>query len=472
MKNTMQRIWSGMRNASLVAVCGTAVIAGTSVPTMAAPSGAVVRVAEELDQIIFRDGRIIKGVVDKETDDSVSIFVVVGTIRSSVASVYQKSDILSVVRGTGEKTEAGPGKSEDKTEVADPQPRESANSNKKIVYKITLDGYLGRDFNVTPIRDAVDAARALEPDYLLIELDNRWRFGDDTRIGNFDEFGIADDIEPILRQDIQTHWKKQPQLVMWVKNAMGGTAFIPFFTSNVYFTSDGRMGGIGNLGDLFGTMGDEVVRDKQKSLRLARAKGMAIPNGYDPRVVEAMTWRTYVLYYTMEGGKPVYHTEPVPGAELLTDDGEGDNEDTMEQRVRGEGNDVLTLKAELAQKLGISKGTADTVEDLMYYLGILDNYELVEDKADRIMDRWTDTIDRLEQELPRMYREYDEIQVTGDYNQRKQARGAKMNILKKIIQKVDRYEESLQFTRMAIPSPAQMRITIEQLRLEQAADRP
>ena len=147
MKNTMQRIWSGMRNASLVAVCGTAVIAGTSVPTMAAPSGAVVRVAEELDQIIFRDGRIIKGVVDKETDDSVSIFVVVGTIRSSVASVYQKSDILSVVRGTGEKTEAGPGKSEDKTEVADPQPRESANSNKKIVYKITkgtpLNHHLG-----------------------------------------------------------------------------------------------------------------------------------------------------------------------------------------------------------------------------------------------------------------------------------------------------------------------------------------
>lgn len=473
MKNTMQRVWSGMRNATLLAICGAAVIAGNSAPVLAASSAATVRVAEELDQIIFRDGRIIKGIVDKETDDTVSMFVVVGTIRSSVATVYQKSDILSVVHGTGEKTDAKPGKSEDKAEAADPQPRESANSNKKIVYKITLDGYLGRDFNVTPIRDAVDAARPLEPDYLLIELDNRWRFGDDTRIGNFDEFGIADDIEPILRQDIQTHWKKQPQLVVWVKNAMGGAAFIPFFTPNVYFASDGRMGGIGNLGDLFGSMGDEVVRDKQKSLRLARAKGMAIPNGYDPRIVEAMTWRTYVLYYTMEGGKPVYHTEPVPGAELLTDDGEGENQDTMEQRVRGEGNDVLTLKAELAQKLGVSKGTADTVEDLMYYLGILDNYELVEDKSDRIMDRWTDTIDRLEQELPRMYREYDEIQANaGDYNQRKQARGAKMNILKKILQKVDRYEESLQFTRMAIPSPAEMRVAIERLRLEQAADRP
>ncbi|KAA0217219.1 MAG: hypothetical protein DYG94_01735 [Leptolyngbya sp. PLA3] len=470
MKKTWKNGWLGRVSAlPLLCVGVPALVAGSSVP---AEARAVAIAGEELDQVIFRDGKIVKGVIDKETEETVSLFVVVGTIRGTVATVYQKKDILSIIRGSGEKTTTT---DQDAPEVrpAVQTPDESATTSKKVVYHIKLDGILGRDFNVTPLKDAVNAARALEPDYLLIELDNLWRYGSDESKGRFDEFGIADEIEPVLRQNIQTHWKKQPQLVVWVKNAMGGAAFIPFFTSNVYFTSDGRMGGIGDLGDLFGSTGDEVVRDKQKSLRLARAKGMAIPNGYDERLVEAMTWRTYVLYYTMEGGKPKYHTEPVPGAELLTDSGEGEFEDTMEQRVRGEGNDALTLKAELAQKLGVSKGTADSIEDLMFYLGILDNYELVSDKSERVMERWSETIDRLEQEIPAMFREFNEINANGqDYNARKQARGAQINILKKIIQKVERYQESLQWSRIGVPPLDQLRVMIEQIRLQQIADRP
>lgn len=470
----MKKTWkSGLlvRVSALPLLCmgGLALVAGS---TVAAEGRVVAGVVEELDQIIFRDGRIVKGVIDKETGDTVSMFVVVGTIRGTVATVYPKKDVLSIIRGAGESaapaTRGGP---EVKPDVQVPD--ESASTNKKVVYHVKLDGILGRDFNVTPIRDALNAGKALEPDYLLIELDNLWRFGNDESRGRFDEFGIADDIEPVLRQEIQTHWAKKPQLVVWVKNAMGGAAFIPFFTSNVYFSSSGRMGGIGDLGDLFGSMGDEVVRDKQKSLRLARAKGMAIPNGYDERLVEAMTWRSYVLYYTMEGGKPKYHTEPMPGAELLTDSGEGEFEDTMEQRVRGEGNDVLNLKAELAQKLGVSKGTADSIEDLMFYLGILDNYELVSDRPERIMERWSQTIDRLEQEIPALFREFNEINVNGqDYNARKQARGAQINILRKIIQRVERYQESLQWSRIGVPPLDQLRIMIEQIRLQQIADRP
>lgn len=465
--------WFGrLALAPLLALGSLGLVAGASLPATAASwAGASAATAgEELDQIIFRDGRIIRGVIDKETDETVSIYVVVGTIRGAVPTVYNRSEILSIVRGSGEA--AAPGGEAPKVERTPDRPKESAGANRKVVYHIKLDGRLGRDFNVTPLQEAVDAAKPLEPDYLLVEVDNLWRFGESAKEGHFDEFQIADALEPVLRQNIQNHWEKKPELVVWVKNAMGGAAFIPFFTPNVYFASNGRMGGIGDLGDLFEGVGDEVVRDKQKSLRLARAKGMAIPNGYDPRIVEAMTWRSYTLYYRMEGGKPVYYTEPVPGAELLTDDGEGENEDTMEQRVRGEGNDALTLRTELAQKLGISKGTADTIEDLMWQLGILDNYELVEDKPERIFERWSSAIDRLEVELPKMYREFEEIQVTGDYNQRKRARGAKMNILKKMIREIERYSESLQFSRIGLPPVEQLRVMIEQLRLQQLADRP
>ncbi len=440
-----------------------------SVPQVAAAGYAVA--AETTDQIIFRDGRIIKGIIAEETDSTVSMFVMVGSIRGASPTVYNKTDILSVVRGTGEDetvTEAG-GSSDpiDKPTAASP--------GGKVIYHIKLNGEFGRDVNKTPLKQAVDAAKRYNPDYLLVEVDNLWeQFGQDLgdETASFDQFSIADQLEPILRQDLQTHWDNPPEVVVWVKNAMAGAAFIPFFTPNVYFSSDGRMGGIGNLGGMFGSMGDEVVRDKQESLRLARAKGMAIASGHDPRIIEAMTMTEYVLYYTMDGGRPVYYTTAEPGAELLTDDGKDGNADTMQEQVRSEGNDVLTLRAELAQKLGVSKGTADTVEDVLFYLGVLDNYELIEDPAERTLDRWAKTIDRLERDIPRMFREYDEIQVQGDYNERKRARGAKINILRKIIGQVERYAESLQFSRIGVPPVAQLRVLIEQFRLQQLADRP
>lgn len=439
-------------------------------PAVAAPAAATIA-AGELDQIIFRDGRIIEGIIAEENDNSVSMFVIVGTIRSGKATSYDKADILSVVRGSGESDTELDEASSDPVKA----PRETARDGAKVVYHIKLDGQFGKDINVTPLTQAVDAAKKYNPDYLLVEVDNLWsRFGqdlgDDT--ANFDEFSIADQLEPILRQNLKTHWQHPPEVIVWVKNAMAGAAFIPFFSPNVYFHSNGRMGGIGNLGGMFGSMGDEVVRDKQESLRLGRAKGMANANGYDPRIMEAMTMKEYVLYFTMDGGRPVYYNEPVPGAELLTDDGKDDNADSMPDQVRGTGNDVLTLRAELAQKLGISKGTADTVEDVLFYMGVLDNYELVEDPSERIFDRWSDTVDRLVRDIPRMYREYDEIPVQGDYNERKRARGAKINILKKIISQVERYQESLAFSRIGVPPIAQLNILIEQLRLQQLADRP
>ncbi len=445
---------------------------GAPACTPAAAHAAVTQ-DESIDQVIFRDGRIVRGVIESETADSISIFVVVGSIRGASATVYKKADILSIVRGDAVTIDEGNAAVEADDILA--PTRDSFSPDRKIVYHIALDGWFGRDVNVTPIKQAVEAARRLQPDYLLIEVNNNWgRFGQDfgdDRYG-FDQFGIADDIEPLLRQNLVTHWEKKPEVVVWVKNAMAGAAFIPFFSPNIYFASNGRMGGIGDLGDMFEGVGDQVVVDKQRSLRLARAISMAAPNGYDENIVRAMTWRKFTLYYTMQGGRPVYHTSPVPGAELLTDDGEGPNEDTDEAKVRGEGNDVLTLRASIAQKLGVSKGTADSIEDIMFYLGIVDQYELVSDPSQRIMSRWSSAIDRLERDIPRMFREFNEINVQGDYNERKRARGQQINMLRRIIAQVERYQESLAFSRIGVPPVDQLRVLIERIRLQQLADRP
>ena len=83
------------------------------------------------------------------------------------------------------------------------------------------------------------------------------------------------------RVNLGGEFKTKPRMVAWVNKATGGAAFFPFLFKEIYFTSDGKMGGLGALESMFGGVGDEAVRQKQRSLRLGRAKGLAAKGGHD-----------------------------------------------------------------------------------------------------------------------------------------------------------------------------------------------
>ncbi|MFX8523840.1 hypothetical protein ABTM10_20375, partial [Acinetobacter baumannii] len=68
------------------------------------------------------------------------------------------------------------------------------------------------------------------------------------------------------------------RVVFWIKRAMVGAAFLPFVSKEIYFLPEGRMGGIGTLQDF--DLGDKRVNEKQISLRLGHAEGIAIQGGY------------------------------------------------------------------------------------------------------------------------------------------------------------------------------------------------
>ena len=60
--------------------------------------------------------------------------------------------------------------------------------------------------------------------------------------------------------------------------------------------------------------------------------------------------------------------------------------------VRLRGNDTLTLDADTAFKIGFSKGTADTMDDLLFELGIEDRAWIIDDEDD---DGFTDSAGRV-----------------------------------------------------------------------------
>lgn len=355
------------------------------------------------------------------------------------------------------------------------------------VYSFTLKGWFGKDVSETPMAQALDEARQLEADYIIITVDTDWhQFGDPLKsdlpediIGQFDQFFRTKKMIPLFQEKMLS-WERKPKVVFWVKQAMGGAAFLPFMSDTMYFHPDGKIGGIQGIFLMFGGQGDRVVVEKQISLRLTTAQGVAIQNGYDPRLIEAMTRGDYVLSYRLVGGRPVYLERMPQGPDefLLTNDAFlAGNKDSIEELARGRGVNWLTLKADNAQVLGVSKGTVSTMDDLLFELGIARNHVMVGD-GDKIMDEWSATLRRTEQTLSRLLKEFNEINVQGEWNERRRARGRQQALLQQMIGLLNRYEEAIipwQINGFVRAGSAQQvisafRLMLQRIQLQQLAD--
>lgn len=442
------------------------------------PASAMVAFAGEKDVVTFRNGSQVEGVILEETATTLRMRVEMYGISSE--TVYDKKDVLSIVRADkapGGEAPADPTPSPAPRSISTPNAQAPADANAKRVYVVNLAGQFGRDISQTPIRNAVEDARKNNAQVIIFALDAEWKFNEFEEAGDdaaaFDQLFRCDEIFPILREEIPRRFDEDPQIVFWIKKAMGGAAFLPLVCPNIYFHPDARMGGIGNLSTMFGSTGDEVVRQKQLSLRLATAEGAAIEGGYDVAIVRAMSMIEKVYSYRMEGGKPVFiegYPDPSRGEILLTDDGIDANRDSDAERVRHMGNDVLTLDAVLAQKLRLSDGTCNTIDDVIYALGLSRSHVRVDKDSDKIMESWSQGVVNAERKLMKLAREFQEIQVQGDYRERSRARGQQINKLEEMQSIIRRYKEALRLNQIGVPDENQIQIFIEQIKLEQLAD--
>lgn len=351
-------------------------------------------------------------------------------------------------------------------------------------YTIELKGNFGEDITQTPIRDAVKDARKNKADYLIFVLENKWPTEEQemTREGenNFDQIFRAEQITPIFVEEIQKEWEKKPTIVFWVKNAMAGACMLPFVCPNIYMSSEAKIGGLGNLTESLEGVGDVVVQQKQYSLRLGHAEGWAIAGGYDYRIIRAMASKPYVLSVRFEGGKPVYiesMPDPLKGEELLTDDGEGDRKDKTGDLLRGEGNDVLTLNAELAKKLLVSKGTVDSLPDLLFQLGLDRNGVEVKGQSKTITEGWSKDLANAKKRLRTLGEEFAELKVKspGGYDERRQFRAQQIKKLDDMLAIQLKYKEALTsffHYKYRVPTIKAIEGYRDKIKLDQQADKP
>ncbi len=457
---------------------------------------------EKRDSIIFTNGNKVEGVILEETEASVKFLVIVGTLRSE--ATYNKSDILDIKRNEfapaakdDKQDEKKQNETPDATMVTSvPEDGKVVDINGKViepgtlkVYVVSMEREFGRDVSRTPVKAIMDNIARAQPDILLFRFDHTFGlYGQETpdygQIGrqSYNLLETARELDTLITDRIASDpaFKVKPRQIAWIKKALGPAAFLPFVFPEIYFTSDGHHGGIGGLDLLFKGQADDVVAEKQISLRLGRSIGLAEKGGHDGRIMRAMSRGDYFLSYRIVGGQVEWLENQLPSDPswfILKDDGSTNDEhrDSMQDMVRLKGNDYLTLDARTAFEIGLSKGTADTVDELMSKLSITRNYAIVKTKTDQTFKEWSKDVSKAEKDLERLYRKYQDVAVKapGQYEQRTAARGQRKSLLREMQGIIKIYAESINPRRFGAPDDfiTQLNLIIDQIDTEQRMDR-
>jgi hypothetical protein len=153
-----------------------------------------------------------------------------------------------------------------------------------------------------------------------------------------------------------------------------------------------------------------------------------------------------------------------------------DHADTMQDRIRLQGNDFLTLDARTAAEIGFSLGTADNIETLLNQINITRNYAIVKNKSPQIFGEWSKNLGKAEEDITRLlaeFREVDRISPPGDYDKRAAARGRGIRIFESIRSIMKNYSEALNPRRVGDVDGAlnDIDIVISRIRTAQSLDR-
>jgi len=444
---------------------------------------------DEEDVIVLKSGNVeIRGEILSETDTTIKFKGKMSGI--TIEKEFAKSDLASITRGKKSGGDAGkpaPAATPGAPNAAPAQPVKSDSPSRDVkktnIYVIEMSGEFGVDVTQTPIRAAVKDALKNQADVIICVLDSKPAGDNGTPASaeeRFDEIFRSEVMTPIFVEEIPRDWKPKPRVVFWVKNAVGGSAMLPFVCPEVFMSKDAIWGGIGYLTTQFDGVGNAVVQHKQYSLRLGHAQGWAITGGYNPNLINAMAAASYVMSYKITGDKVEFFErmpDPLKGEVLLTDDGEGANRDSIKDTLEDKGNDCLTLTPKVARDIRVSKGTVETIDELIFELGYERTGSMVAGRSKSIMEGWKKELIEAKKGIKRAIDEYLEVRVEapGDYQARTKARGIRKSRIERILSILDKYEEGISQRwrgQNRVPPNANLRQIIDNIKTEQLLDKP
>ncbi|MAY74195.1 MAG: hypothetical protein CMJ31_05595 [Phycisphaerae bacterium] len=287
------------------------------------------------DVVELKTGETVRGEIVRELDGSVWLIESFGTVKRE--RFFAASQILAVTRDVPENADVEEGRIvEDETPSAIAPPKGAV---------ISLEGTVGIQMTAQKLRDLIPQ---LEKDLGT----------DGTGIVVFkinSGGGLLLEIDR-LHKVIVEEYKPRFQVCSWIESAISAAAMTSHVIENIYFKPEGNYGACTGWSGALQAVKGYGYESVLYQMEIASDQG-----GYDQRIMRAMQGHPDESHFG--AAWPLSCTIDERGNVTWfqsADDGE------MVVNPVGE---VLTLNSEVAKRVGFSKGTARTLDDLTELLG-------------------------------------------------------------------------------------------------------
>jgi hypothetical protein len=224
------------------------------------------------------------------------------------------------------------------------------------VYVVPMKGQLGTDIAREVYEDIVKDIRKAKPDIVVFhmessDIDRTAYLNEDDQPReerNAPNPELMRELTLALRVGIQ-----DIPSVMWVEDAIGPASLLALAWPDLYMTSRARFGGMGGLiPNIRKQWDDPDVREKMVAAWAGIFKGLVSQGGYPESLGDAMLYPEALLSVSFEGRKVKFRPDT-------------DGTWVIDSRKDFAAN----FDSMLAEDVGLSDGTADSLDDLMFLLG-------------------------------------------------------------------------------------------------------
>ncbi|MDZ4828890.1 MAG: hypothetical protein SGJ09_01670 [Phycisphaerae bacterium] len=221
------------------------------------------------------------------------------------------------------------------------------------VYVIPMEGQMGTDIDKSIYEDIVKDVAKAKPDIIVYRLksadfdDNYYMNTDDKREAGISKLTDYRDMVKYLRTELRSY----PQ-IMWVNDAVGWSALLALAWPDMYMSSKARLFGLVKVSQTALGWDDPDVAAKMMAAWTGIGKGFLEMGGYPLEIGDALMFPKKTLSARWEGRKVKW---------TLDNEGTWIVDDNPER--------TPLLNAQIADDSGISDGTADSVDDLLFMLG-------------------------------------------------------------------------------------------------------
>jgi hypothetical protein len=339
------------------------------------------------DKLHLKDGRVLDGVVVRETDTFVQFKVKIGGIES--VQTFQKNEVDKIEKDSSTPT---PGKSSESAAQPTGKPdagkmaaekavaqakRIDSGTNRVAVLNFgppsnwqgEVDSTVGIQISVAAWREAIKLLDKDKVDTVIVRINSGG--------------GMLAEMEPFQKL-FQNVYKKKYRTVGWVESAISCAAMSPYPLEEFYFFPNGSLGACTAWSGALQNMEGPALE-----LVIAQMERVSEWGGRSPAIMRSMQVQVPLSATIDKNTGEVTWFQDTSGEHILNRPGQ-----------------IFTFTANDAVKFKFAKGIASTREELAKVMG-LNEVEWAGEEASRFIDENMRTTDRTDKRWQLKYREFN-----------------------------------------------------------------